>query len=299
MAVEQRVATAGTLRPDAAFRSRVGMRAIPRGGPIGDRRTNFVLPHAPSIGPIACASAVSASMAAATSATALAPARPATARRVRSSSEAFGIDLQEGARLDRTPAHVPNASVKSRRLPSSRMQSACARISANAPRQGSLIPRGLSMPTHAMPVADSSAARRSRPARVSDAGPARISGRFAAVSCREDRRRVALADRGALRRKRAQRMTTAPSSTRGLEHVGGKAQVHRARPARSRDAHGARDIRSDRGGARAGPRRLGHGRRHLGLSHFLERAASLLVVRRMSGEEDDGRLGHQRGVERG
>ena len=41
------------------------------------------------------------------------------------------------------------------------------------------MPRGLSMPTHGIPVAASSAARRERPDRVNEAGPARMSGRFA------------------------------------------------------------------------------------------------------------------------
>ena len=56
-------------------------------------------------------------------------------------------------RRHRMPARLPNLSVKSSRLPSSSTQSACASTWANAPSAGSLMPRGLSMPTTGTPQA--------------------------------------------------------------------------------------------------------------------------------------------------
>ncbi len=253
--------------------------AIPGGGPIGDRRANFVTPSLRA--PVRIA--------------ARAPSAHRSRRR-RPPPRSHRHDPPPRAGCDRArsvsgsicrKAHCasiagarPNASVKSSRLPRSRMQSASARISANAPRHGSLIPRGLSMPTHGIPVGGFE--RREAPA----AGPRarRRTGEdqrtLRRPQRRKDCRRIAMLDRdrapartpSRAHRGRCRRRTRATSI--------GKAHVHRARPPGSRDAHGPRHVRPDVGSARAGPRRLGHGRRHLGLPHLLERAASLLVVRR-------------------
>ena len=78
----------------------------------------------------------------------------------------------------------PNLSVKSTRLPIRSTRSACGSICANAPSEGSLMPRGLSMPTTGIPLASSSVSHRMRPARLMLAGPARINGRVAPPSQR-------------------------------------------------------------------------------------------------------------------
>ena len=53
--------------------------------------------------------------------------------------------------------------------------------------------------------------------------------------------------------------------------------MHRARPARTRDADRLRHIGAERRRRRRGPRRLRHRRRHLGLAQFLKAAAPKLV----------------------
>jgi hypothetical protein len=74
--------------------------------------------------------------------------------------------------------------------------------------------------------------------------------------------------------------------------------MHGPGTSRPRDAHGARNVATDFGGIRARPRRLDDWRRHVRLPHLLECAAAQLIVRRWTGDEHDGRFGHQRRVER-
>ena len=83
-----------------------------------------------------------------------------------------------------------------------------------------------------------------------------------------------------------------------FERIGRQAQVNRPGPARGGDPDRPGDVARHLAGAGARPRGFAHRCGDVGLAHFLEGAASDLVVRRVARKQNDRRLGHLRGIER-
>ena len=71
--------------------------------------------------------------------------------------------------------------------------------------------------------------------------------------------------------------TTSPAAMRGIEQIRRQAEMHRARPAGTRDPDRLRHLDAEGRHRCRGPRRLRHRRRHLGLAQFLKAAAPKLV----------------------
>jgi len=83
-----------------------------------------------------------------------------------------------------------------------------------------------------------------------------------------------------------------------FEQVSGQAQVHGPRRPRRRERKRPRHLLAHALGALDHPRRLADGPRGADLIDLLERAASSLGAWRVPAQQHDGRLGHQRGVQR-
>ena len=74
--------------------------------------------------------------------------------------------------------------------------------------------------------------------------------------------------------------------------------MHRAGPAAARNAHGACKVITQCCCATRGERGLGYRRSHIGLRHFLKRAAPQLIERCVAGHHHHRRFTGERGVQR-